>query len=261
MELAADDSGGAGRPIVCLPMLGMSRVATATALAPALAGWPGLRQVYLDPPGHGDSPSVGSADSESVLDAVCRWVEGNLDGPVLLAGSSYGGYLAAGIARQRPELVDGLLLVCPGVRAGLAERDLPTEQPRPEESGWLDAAPVELHGHLDRALGRRTPDVVAAVLAALSAGRPGDEQFQDALTDGPGYALPDQDDEFAFAHPVAVVVGRHDRLVGYADQFRALRHYPSATYSVLDHAGHYLPYEQPRLLRALTQDWLRRCDA
>ena len=55
-------------------------------LAPALAGWPGLREVYLDLPGHGDSPGEGAADSQTVLDAVCRWIEGHLEGPVLLAG-------------------------------------------------------------------------------------------------------------------------------------------------------------------------------
>jgi pimeloyl-ACP methyl ester carboxylesterase len=239
----------------------MSRVATAAALAPAFAGWPGLREVYLDLPGHGDSPVVGPADSQSVLDAVCQWIEGHVEASVLLAGCSYGGYLAAGIARQRPDLVRGLLLVCPGVRTGPADRDLPTDGPPSAEPGWLDAAPVELRGHLDRALGRRTHKVVAAVLEALAAGGPGDEGYQDALTDGPGYALHDQEEEFAFAGPVAVVVGRNDRIVGYEDQFRALRHFPRATYSLLDRAGHYLPYEQPELLRAMTQNWLGRCRA
>ena len=41
--------------------------------------------------------------------------------------------------------------------------------------------------------------VVAAVLEALSAGGPGDEQYQDDLTDGPGYALLDQDAGSTFA--------------------------------------------------------------
>jgi pimeloyl-ACP methyl ester carboxylesterase len=48
-------------PVVCLPMLGMTRVATATAFGPALAG-AGLRELYPDLPGHGDSPGEGAAD-------------------------------------------------------------------------------------------------------------------------------------------------------------------------------------------------------
>lgn len=246
-------------PVVCLPMLGMSRAATALAFGPALAGGRGVREVYLDLPGHGDAPGEGAPTSQAVLDSLCDWLVLHLERPALLAGASYGAYLAAGIARQRPELVGGLLLVCPGVRVGAHERDLPTQEPPVAEPGWLDAAPAELHGHLDRALGRRTRAVVETVLRALAAGGPGDESYQDALTDGPGYALADQDDEVMFDAPVTILAGRNDRVVGYADQFRALRGYPCGSYGLLDAAGHYLPFEQPELLRTLTQDWLRRC--
>lgn len=48
MGVVADDTGGDGMPVVCLPMLGMSRVATALAFGPALAGGGGVREVYLD---------------------------------------------------------------------------------------------------------------------------------------------------------------------------------------------------------------------
>lgn len=240
-------------------MLGMSRVATAMAFGPAFAGTGGLREVYLDLPGHGESPADGPADSQTVLLTLCAWLDSRLDRPALLAGSSYGAYLAAGIARQRPELVGGLLLVCAGVRVGANDRDLPQQEPPPAEPAWLDAAPTELRGHMDRALGLRTAAVVATVLEALSAGGPGDEQYQDALAGGSGYALTDQDDDVVFDGPVALVAGRNDRIVGYTDQFRALRNYPRGTYSALDAAGHYLPFEQPALFRTLARDWLHRC--
>jgi len=48
MGLAVDDAGGSGTPVVSLPMLGTSRVATAMAFGPALAGTDGVREVYLD---------------------------------------------------------------------------------------------------------------------------------------------------------------------------------------------------------------------
>jgi len=259
MVVVVDDAGGNGMPVVCLPMLGMSRAGTALAFGPALAG-DGLREVYLDLPGHGDAPGEGAADSQTILDTVCDWLQRHLQRPALLAGASYGAYLAAGVARQRPDLVEGLLLVCPGVRVGAHERALPNQTPPAAEQGWLEAAPAELHGHLDRALGHRTRAVVEVVLQALAAGGPGDEAYQDALTDGLGYALADQDDELLFDGPVTIVAGRNDRVVGYADQFHALQAYPRGTYCVVDAAGHYLPWEQPELFRALTQDWLQRRD-
>jgi len=56
------------------------------------------------------------------------------------------------------------------VRVGVQERDLPVDEPPLAEPGWLDEVPAELHGHLDRALGQRSRDVVAKVLQALSVG-------------------------------------------------------------------------------------------
>ncbi|MEU1588038.1 alpha/beta hydrolase [Micromonospora sp. NPDC005710] len=256
-HLAYDQSADTGPAVVCLPMFSMSRTATAAAFRPALAGTR-LREIYLDLPGHGDTPAHCPPTSQAVLDSVCAWLDHHVDAPVLLAGGSYGAYLAAGIARQRPELVAGLLLVCPGVTIARDNRTLPDDPPLDAPTGWLDAAPTALHAHLDAALGHRTPTVVATVLAALNSGGPGDPTFHQQLQGGPDYALPDETAGVVFNGPVSVITGRQDRIVGYADQFHALRHYPRGTYTVIDAAGHYLPYEQPALLRSLTQDWLHR---
>ncbi|MEU7589572.1 alpha/beta hydrolase [Micromonospora sp. NPDC049230] len=257
MNLAFHQSAETGPAVVCLPMFSLSRAATAAAFSPALAG-AGLREIYLDLPGHGDTPANCAPTSQSMLDTVCAWLDHHLDAPVLLAGGSYGAYLAAGIARQRPDLVRGLLLVCPGVTIARDSRDLPDDPPLTAPPGWLDAAPATLHEHLDAALGQRTPAVVATVLAALDSGGPGDATFQQKLQSGAHYALPDENAEVVFDGPVTVLTGRQDRIAGYADQFRAMRRYPRGTFTVLDAAGHYLPYEQPTPLRSLTQDWLRR---
>ncbi|TWG18163.1 pimeloyl-ACP methyl ester carboxylesterase [Micromonospora taraxaci] len=257
MRLTFDQSAGTGPKIICLPMFSMTRAATAAALAPAFAGTD-LRETYLDLPGHGDTPATCPATSQAVLDVVCAWLDDHVDAPVLLAGASYGAYLAAGIARQRPELVRGLLLVCPGVTIAPSSRTLPEERPTPGPAGWLDEAPTDLRAHLDAALGHRTPAVVSTVLAALTAGGPGDDTFQRTLRSGPGYALPDEHVDTPFHGPVTVLTGRQDGVVGYADQFHAMRRYPRGTYTTIDQAGHYLPFEQPALLRAHAQDWLRR---
>ncbi|MEV4656562.1 alpha/beta hydrolase [Micromonospora sp. NPDC049301] len=257
MNLAFDESGRAEKVVACLPMFGMTRAAMAAAFTPAFAG-AGLREVYLDLPGHGDSPATCRAESQALLDTVCAWLDRHVGAPVLLAGASYGAYLAAGIARQRPELVRGLLLVCPGVKISREGRDLPEFEPPEAPTGWLDAAPAELRAHLDVALGHRTPAVVATVLAALDSGGPGDEEFQEELRGGLDFALPDEEADIVFGGPVSVITGRQDGIVGYADQFRSMRHYPRGTFTVVDAAGHYLPFEQPALLRSLTQDWLRR---
>lgn len=140
MDIAFDESGRSGPVVVCLPMFGMTRAATAAAFTPAFAG-AGLREVYPDLPGHGDSPAGCPAASQAVLDAVCAWLDRHVGAPVLLAGASYGAYLAAGIARQRPEIVRGLLLVCPGVKMSRGSRNLPEIEAPEAPTDWLDGAP------------------------------------------------------------------------------------------------------------------------
>jgi pimeloyl-ACP methyl ester carboxylesterase len=92
---------------------------------------------------------------------------------------------------------------------------------------------------------RSKPEVVQHVRAGralgAAAGWSGEAGQCGPAGEGGCAELPDQDAETRFSGAVAVVTGRQDRVVGYADQFRALRHYPRATYSVLDGAGHYLP--------------------
>lgn len=256
MTLPFDESGRSGTPTVCLPWFGTSHVTTQEALGPALGGAP-LRLIYPDLPGHGSAPALPEATSEAVLAAVVSFIEEQAQEPVLLAGCSYGGYLAAAVARRRPDLVLGLLLVCPGVRR---ERDLPGHSDVPTDVDWLDDAPADLHEHLERALGNRTRAVVQRVLVALAAGGPGDEDYQDALQGGSGYFFDDEDEDTAvFDRPLAVVTGRQDRIVGYADQYGRMAAYPRGSFVATDLAGHYLPYERPEVLRSVSLDWLARC--
>ena len=93
---------------------GMDRSVMAAAMEPVLGLRPGLRRIYVDLPGHGESPA-GPPDSAGVADAVSAFISGPLGGgPVLLAGWSYGGYIAAALARRRPASVSGLLLIFVG---------------------------------------------------------------------------------------------------------------------------------------------------
>ena len=115
-----------GEPVVCLHGFGQDRSVMAAAMDPVLRLRPGLRRIYPDLPGHGESPA-GPPDPAGVADAVSAFIDGPLGGgPVLLAGWSYGGYIAATLARRRPAGVTGLLLICAGARLlAPGERELP----------------------------------------------------------------------------------------------------------------------------------------
>ena len=67
-------------------------------MSPA-AGW---QRLYVDLPGTGASPA-GEPRSDAVLADVVAAVDSLLGGrPFVAAGWSYGGYLAAGLARRMP---------------------------------------------------------------------------------------------------------------------------------------------------------------
>jgi len=117
-----------------------------------------------------------------VLEAVCRWIEQALEPRCCWPGPLTAATWQPGSAANARTSSEGCCGCAPGVRAGPAERDLPTGDRPAAAAGWLSGAPAGLRSHLDRALGQRTPGVVAA----LSAGGPGDEHYQDALTGGPG---------------------------------------------------------------------------
>jgi pimeloyl-ACP methyl ester carboxylesterase len=109
-EVWADDSGGAGRPVVLLhPGVGDSRIWE--PVLPALtASW---RVIRYDARGFGRSPAPAVkfsllADLITVLDHL------GLD-RVAIAGCSQGGGSALGLALEHPARVSALALLCPGI--------------------------------------------------------------------------------------------------------------------------------------------------
>jgi pimeloyl-ACP methyl ester carboxylesterase len=255
---------GTGLPIVVLPGFALDAEVAAAGFEPAFAaiqpsGW---QRIYLDLPGTGGSPA-GEPTSEAVLTAVRETVAELLgDTPFRLAGHSYGGYLATGLARRWPERVAGLLLVCSAPRIRPDDRDLSGVLPSSPEPGWLDGVPADLREHFAAAIGRQTRAVADRVAAALAEGGPIDEAYLDALRPD-GYRLDDEDGDSPesgarsrYAGPVTVLAGRRDRVAGYRDAFAALSRYPQADYTALAGSGHYLPFEQPDSFAARTLDWL-----
>lgn len=253
----ADETYGAGAWAVCLPGFGADRSVVAAAFEPVFSARTGWQRSYVDLPGCGES-AAGPETSLGVVEELSAFIDRRCGGePVLLAGWSYGGYLAAALARRRPADVRGLLLVCPGVRTAPGDRDLPEPMAGSGDTDWLGAVPADLQAHFQQALGARTPEVAERVAAVLAASAAGDEAYLERLR-AHGYRLPDEDLAFRYAGPTLILAGRSDGVVGYADQFRALSTYPHGSFAVLDGAGHYLPFERPEAFRELVLDWLGR---
>ena len=111
----AYDDQGSGPLVIMIPGLGDLRQEY-RFLAPRVAG-AGYRVVTMDLRGHGDSsvgwPAYGSDDAgRDLLALIDRWGAG----PATVVGNSYGAGPAVWAAAERPEAVNGVVLIGPFVR-------------------------------------------------------------------------------------------------------------------------------------------------
>ena len=254
------DRRGSGLPLLVLPSFGFDSGALAAVVEPVFGpdGDTGWDRRYVDLPGTGRSRPV-EPRSDAVLEAVAQTVTEEVgDRPFAVAGWSYGGYLAAGLARRLPGQVAGLLLVCTGFRIRPEDRDLTGVLGSVPETGWLGQAPAHLREHFASAVGLQTADVVRRLVEVLALNRPADDDYLAALRRD-GFPLSDEDSPTVLDGPVSFLTGRRDRLAGFRGLFAALGSFPNADYVAAADAGHYLPVETPELFAATTRRWLDRC--
>ena len=257
----AQYGSGDGTPVLALHGAGVDHREIMGGLEPVFAERPGYRRSYPDLPGMGRTPAPEALGSnDDVLDLLLGFVDAIIaDEAFLVAGQSYGGYLARAIANRRPGQVAGLALVC-AVGAGGAQDERP-EHVVLHAAGGLDP---------ERDLG---PELAAAFRDYLVVQTPATlRRFQQTVA--PGAALVDRaalerlfqrwdlrtepEQGPAYANPALILAGRQDAVAGYAGVWRLLQLYPRATFAVLDRAGHALLHEQPGLATALLADWLDR---
>ena len=96
-------------PLVCLHATAYS----SQSFLPLMQAFNGRRQIIaIDTPGYGESDGPGGpVDIAAYADATVAAIEQLADGPVVILGYHSGGYIAAEIAIERPELVERLALI------------------------------------------------------------------------------------------------------------------------------------------------------
>ena len=239
---------GAGRPVLVLHGAGVDHREVEACFEPVFDGVAGFRRCYPDLPGMGRTaaPDV-MRSAEDVLDTLLDFAGKVSDGtPYLLIGHSAGAYYAQAMAARVPGKVAGLALVCPLLPH---VRDVPEHR---VVAGSGDLGDDEFRSyfvvHSQEMLERyeRHVSPAAALVDQAALERIG-ERWELAPDPGPAYP-----------GPTLVVAGRMDSVVGYAAASDLVEHYPHASLTVVDDAGHALPHEKSELLGALVRDWLAR---
>lgn len=246
---------GAGTPVLAIHGWTPDHRLMTGCLEPFFATRPGYRRLYPDLPAMGKSPADGVRSTDDVLAAVEEFVDTHVDGPFLVIGESYGGYLARALAHRRPDQVRGLALICPtGTRVWPADRTVPPFEVRRSDGVEPDPAlAVQFDGMAVVRTAETARRFAEEVLPGLElADREAMARIQDSweLSEGPELGT--------YERPALFLTGRQDNITGYEDVYALLPHYPYASFAVLDTAGHNLQIEQPELFNALLGEWLDR---
>jgi pimeloyl-ACP methyl ester carboxylesterase len=250
---------GSGTPVVLLHGFGLDH-RSLLPLEPTFERSGRWRRIYLDLPGATGSPAESIGSSREVADAVVAEVRERLGGePFAVLGNSFGGMIARYVAHELRPQVLGLATVAGVFVAAHAERDVPPRTVLREEP--------EIEPLLGASLAQYREDAVvestAAARAFLQHLLPGidgaDQRALDRIAER--YSL-DREPEDAFPapfeQPTLHITGRQDDVVGYADAWATIDHYPRASFAILDAAGHNILFEQADLCSALISDWLAR---
>ncbi|MDD1476934.1 alpha/beta hydrolase [Arthrobacter sp. H16F315] len=169
-------------------------------------------------------------------------------------GTSMGGYVALEVIRQAPERITALALVSTSARADTTEQ----VQARARQSALVE------DGHFEALVDAAFPGVVAAANesddALLATWRcmttpVGAEAFlrqQRAVVQRADLRsiLP------SIACPTAIIHGAQDRLIPLDAAEEIAEALPTARFTVVEGAGHFLFHEQPAAARDAVRSWL-----
>lgn len=228
------------------------------------------KRIYFDLPGMGRTPGPRWIDgSDRMLEVVLGLVDALTPNErFLLAGESFGGYLARGVVARRPEMVEGVLLICPLARpydvtpAGIDKGDVP--EPTVLESDPILLASLtdsERERFVELAVRQNSRTIERYRQEILPALEIADTDFlENCLGSNTPFALAIDDPARPFPGPSLILTGRQDCATGYRDIWKFLECYPRAAFAVLDGAGHNLQIEQDVLFTALVTEWLERVE-
>ncbi|GAB2505485.1 alpha/beta hydrolase [Promicromonospora xylanilytica] len=252
------DEPGAGTVVLVHGFSVDHRIMTG-AFEPVFTGRTGWRRVYVDLPGMGRTSAPDVAGTDDVFRILRGAVQALVpEGPYVVVGQSYGGYLARGLVAADPARVAGLATVVTVVEPRHELRHLPERQVLVREPGLAERVGAEAvdaeevlvvqteetwaaaRQHVDPGLAAADPVVIARIEESYA----GTFAVEPAPYDG----------------PVLVLVGRQDSVTGYRDAWDLVEHYPRATFAVLDRAGHALNIEQRGLFESLVGEWLDRVE-
>lgn len=255
---------GEGKPVIMLHGYYPDHRLMSGCMEPIFLKRQGYRRIYIDLPGMGKTKGESFINSSDrmlgvVLDFINKVIPGE---NLIVAGESYGGYLARGVAYHMASRVDGMLLLCPTIIAEHKKRNTPAHTVIVPDNTLLSALSKEEAEEFESMAVVQSGEIWQRYDREIFSGvKIADGPFLEKLRKESFVFSFDVDAlEGGFAKPVLFLLGKQDASVGYKDAWNVLDNYPRATFAVLDRAGHNLQLEQVALFNCLTDEWLDRIE-
>lgn len=222
------------------------------------------KRIYFDLPGMGETKGERWINgSDQMLELVLGFIDVVIPNQhFVLAGESYGGYLARGIINKRPSLVDGLLLICPVVEQGVLGTNANLFRIFEKDETLLNSLTEEDRQYFEGINVLQNNKVWHRFKEEILPGlKIADQTFlQDYLSQNVSFSFNVDDLEEPFMKPTLMLAGRQDSIVGYRELWQIIDVYPRASFVLLDRAGHNLQIEQEELFSSTVREWLRRVE-
>ncbi len=255
---------GDGRPMLMLHGMPLDHIEMIYEMERHFAEHGRWKRIYLDMPGHGETPGADWITStDQVLEVVEDFIDQVIPGErFVVAGTSYGAYIGRGLVYHKGPQMDGLLLSVPSIISGERKRTLPPRVILLKDQAIMDTAKSEGmvwqgKAWLEDVVVVQNQAVLDYARACQTAMSIADEKFLDKLK---GFSFDVDKLPQPFPAPALFIMGRQDHWVGYRDAWSILENYPRATFAVLDRAGHGVLGEQAELCSALVKEWLDRVE-
>lgn len=257
---------GSGKPILILHGYNVDHRLMTGCMEPIFKSIDGYRRIYMDLPGMGKTKGENwIVNSDLMLTVVLDFINEVIPYEnFLLAGESYGGYLARGIVHKIANRIDGLFLLCPAIIMQDDKRNVPAHVVLKKDHNLLsqlepaDAESFNLFQVIQsKDIWHRYRDEI------LSGVKLADHDFLQRILEVQHGAFSFDPDQLAekFVKPTLILLGRQDWCVGYKDAWNIIDNYPRATFAVLDSAGHNLQIEQVELFNLFVTEWITRSRA
>ncbi len=220
------------------------------------------QRIYFDLPGMGKSiasKSIKDTDDmkREIEEFLCTTISNN---NYLLAGESYGGYIARGMLIDNASKIDGILLLCPLVIPGYRKGRVSKKTIIEKDPFFLSKLSLIDKSEFDYLAVIQTKEMWKDYKKDIDLSiLPENNGFLEKQLNG-SFSRDINAIKVQYDKPSLILVGKQDTEVGYEDQYDLYKGFKRSTILMLDKAGHNLQIERNSLFQTSFLDWIERIE-